>query len=393
MGKSLDAYKKLLDFVSSHSEIVIKKNEVSLPSDSRDQFWMLCDNLEISFLKEYFPTLYLTALDMSESFIEAEKVVAANTGLMPHGRLNSVQKFLHDPASCLTAGNNADEIFELLRGDVSWDEFEKNRHAQTQTTVRDLCKKAYPYWFAMAVLAGLGATKLMQIPIPPYRNTDILSFAPRRIPPAVELNALEFPKAPDSFICTPDLVAIAGDRWITFKFEYKSVHHSRRMAFNKPDRASVSTWKIAESRNPVIMISVGNSYDDINVVSDRDTFFFPDFVIETFWDDGWLNEWSYGDIYFDNNSFRPARCSFVISKGNADAKEFDGYNASKDDKAELLKESVPFEEVKEGLVDSEGISDEELLPPYEHCIRLVNAGFDRKALQPVVDELLNCEIR
>jgi hypothetical protein len=393
MGKSLDAYKELLEFVDSHSEISIKKNEISLPSDSRDQFWELCDNLEISFLKEYFPTLYLTALDMSESFIEAEKIVSQNTGLMPHGRLTSVQKFLHDPTSCLTAGNNADEIFELLRGDVSWEQFEKNRHAQTQSTIRDLCKKAYPYWFAMAVLAELGATKLMQIPIPPYRNTDILSFAPRRIPPAVELSALEFPKAPDSFICTPDLVAVVGERYITFKFEYKSVHHSRRMAFNKPDRASTSTWKIAESRNPVIMMSVGKSYDDINVVSDRDTFFFPDFVIETFWDDGWLNEWSYKDIYFDNDSFRPARCSFVISKGHADAEEFDGYNAPKEDTAEEKKDTDPTEAVTEDSEALTEITDEEQMLPYEHCIRLVNAGFDRKALQPVIEELLTCEIR
>ena len=401
MGKSLDAFKELQDFVNSHSNISIKKNEISLPSESREQFWALCDNLEISFLKEYFPTLYLTAHDLSESFIESEKIVTENTGLLPQGRLNSVQKFLHNPASSLTAGNSADEVFELLRGDVTWEQFEKNRHAQTETTIRELCKRAYPFRFAMAILAEIGATRLMQIPIPPYRNTDILSFAPRMIPPAIDLNTLEFPKAPDTFVCTPDLVAIAGDRYIAFKFEYKSVHHSRRMALNKPDRASTSTWKIAESRNPVIMVSVGKSYDDINIVSDRDTFIFPDYVIETYWDDGWLNERSFGDVYFDNDAFRPAQCSFVISKGIADEKEFDSYNAPKEVVAEDVAETVLPEAVAEETVNGEspeaveGVEahEEEQLPPYEHRIRLVNAGFDRKALQPVVEELLNCEIR
>ena len=91
----------------------------------------------------------------------------------------------------------------------------------------------------------------------------------------------------------------------------------------------------------------------------------------------------------------------MISKGVADEKEFDSYNTPKETAVEDVAEADIPEAVAEEMVNAESAEtvesaespEEEQLPPYEHRIRLVNAGFDRKALQPVVEELLNCEIR
>jgi len=156
------AYKELQDFIAAHPEVVIERGRVSIPNDTRGEFYQSFDTVREAFVDEKYPALPVEVVTLSDSYNKVERAIIELLKLESISILTAIQSFLHNPKQGLMREiyNN---LFDLLQGKIEVGTFEQEASRKIDIRVRDFCKWGYEMWLVLSLLKLLEPEKAYQL--------------------------------------------------------------------------------------------------------------------------------------------------------------------------------------------------------------------------------------
>jgi Ni,Fe-hydrogenase III component G len=150
-----DEYARLRGHIAAHPEIVLTKNEISIPQPLRDEFYRIFDDIRRAVVAKHLDVLSVGARTLSERYIRIEKEVAGLLGVKEIGMPIDLRVFLHNPEEGLVrAVYNC--LFALIQGKIDEAEFENLAKESIAASVAELFRLGYERW------AGLEIIKLLE---------------------------------------------------------------------------------------------------------------------------------------------------------------------------------------------------------------------------------------
>ena len=148
-------YARLREYVSLHPEIVLKKNEISIPQTFRDEFYLIFDDIRRAVASERLDAMPVSVRTLSERYIRIEKEAAGLLGVEKIEMPVDLQVFLHNPEEGLIrAVYNC--LFGLIQGKIDEEEFERLAGESIDAYVAELFRLGYERW------VGLELVKLLE---------------------------------------------------------------------------------------------------------------------------------------------------------------------------------------------------------------------------------------
>ena len=147
-------YTRLREYVAANPEIVLSKNEISIPQPLRDEFYRIFDDIRRAVAAEHLDSMPVKARTLSERYIRIEREAAELLGIEKIDMPIDLQVFLHNPEEGLIrAVYNC--LFALIQGKIEEEEFERLSEESIAAYVADLFRLGYEQW------AGLELIKLL----------------------------------------------------------------------------------------------------------------------------------------------------------------------------------------------------------------------------------------
>ena len=148
-------YARLREYIAAHTEIVITKNEISIPQPLRDEFYRIFDDIRGAVAAKRLDALPVSARTLSERYISIEKEAAGLLGVEKIGMPVDLDVFLHNPEEGLIrAVYNC--LFDLIQGKIDEAEFERLAEESAAAYVTELFRLGYERW------VGLELVKLLE---------------------------------------------------------------------------------------------------------------------------------------------------------------------------------------------------------------------------------------
>jgi hypothetical protein len=166
-------YESLDRFIKDHAEIVLNKQEISIPRDIRDEFYKQFDNVRNALVDAYYSTLPVDVETLSASYMQVEKEI---TELL---RLDSISmpvdlfSLLHNPKEGMVRVLYS-RLFDLLQGKIDLESFEKGALAEFQSASANLYHLGYERWAALTLIKVLDPDKAYRVELD-YENQPILT--------------------------------------------------------------------------------------------------------------------------------------------------------------------------------------------------------------------------
>ena len=148
-------YIKLREYISAHAEIVLKKNEISIPQPLRDEFYRLFDEVRRAVAAEHLNSLPVKARTLSEQYARVEKEATGLLGVEKIEMPVDLHIFLHNPEEGLIRPVYT-PLFDMLQGKISEEEFTQLASAHITSFAKELFRLGYERW------AGLELVKLLE---------------------------------------------------------------------------------------------------------------------------------------------------------------------------------------------------------------------------------------
>ena len=148
-------YARLREYIAAHPEIVLTKNEISIPQPVRDEFYRIFDDIRMTIATEHLDTLPVSARTLSERYTQIEKEAAELLGVKKIEMPVDLDIFLHNPEEGLIrAVYNC--LFSFIQGKVDETEFERLAGENIAGYVSDFFRLGYERW------TGLELIKLLE---------------------------------------------------------------------------------------------------------------------------------------------------------------------------------------------------------------------------------------
>jgi hypothetical protein len=148
-------YARLREYIAAHPEIVLAKNEISIPQPLRDEFYRIFDDVRRAVAAEHLDALPVKARTLSERYIRIEKEACGLLGVEKIEMPIDLDVFLHNPEEGLIrAVYNC--LFALIQGKIDEAEFENLAADSIAASVMELFRLGYERW------AGLELIKLLE---------------------------------------------------------------------------------------------------------------------------------------------------------------------------------------------------------------------------------------
>ena len=148
-------YARLREYIAANAEIVITKNEISIPQPVRDEFYRIFDDIRGAVAAKHLDALPVKARTLSERYTSIEKEAAKLLGVEKIGMPVDLDVFLHKPEEGLIrAVYNC--LFNLIQGKIDEAEFERLAEESASAYVNELFRLGYERW------AGLELIKLLE---------------------------------------------------------------------------------------------------------------------------------------------------------------------------------------------------------------------------------------
>jgi hypothetical protein len=148
-------YAGLREYVESHPEIVLTKNEISIPQPLRDEFYRIFDDIRRAVVAEYLEVMPVNVRTLSELYIRAEKEAAELLGVEKIGMPIDLNVFLHSPEEGLIR-SVYNCLFGFIQGKIDEEEFENLVEESIGVSVSEFFRLGYERW------AGLEIIKLLE---------------------------------------------------------------------------------------------------------------------------------------------------------------------------------------------------------------------------------------
>ncbi len=144
-------YLKLGEFIAGHSEIVIKKGEVSVPQNLRSDFYRHFDDVRRAVVLANYSSEFLDAEALSRKYVQLEKEIRELLGLEAIRMPVDLYSFLHNPKEGLARAIYS-PLFESLQAEASLEEFGERMANDLQSAAEGLFRLGYQFWAALLLI-------------------------------------------------------------------------------------------------------------------------------------------------------------------------------------------------------------------------------------------------
>jgi hypothetical protein len=149
-----DEYARLREYVTAHPEIVLTKNEISIPQPLRDEFYRIFDDIRKAVAAENLDLLPVRARRLSERYIQVEKEAAELLGVEKIDMPVDLHVFLHNPeGGLIRAVYNC--LFDLIQGKTDEAEFERLAGENIASAAAELFHLGYERWVGLEIIKQL----------------------------------------------------------------------------------------------------------------------------------------------------------------------------------------------------------------------------------------------
>ena len=184
-------YARLGKYLAAHSEIVIAKNEVSIPQHLRDEFYRIFDDIRRAVAAEHLDALPVGARTLNERYMQIEKEVVELLGVKEIGMPIDLHVFLHNPDEILIrAVYNC--LFDFIQGKIDEAEFERLTEKSIAFHVTELFRLGYERWVGLELIKILEPEEAFLVGLdddlkPCLRELETISFGKQWHHPTMRL--------------------------------------------------------------------------------------------------------------------------------------------------------------------------------------------------------------
>ena len=155
-------YQAISDFIAAHTEIVINRNEISIPQDLRDEFYRGFDNIRRAVVKDHYSALPAEIGFLSNNFLQIEDEIMKLFRLERIWMPMDLYRFLRNPEEGLIR-MLYNRTFDMLQGKITAEDFEKQAGEDLRAAAAALYRLGYEWWAALAFIKLMDPDEAYQV--------------------------------------------------------------------------------------------------------------------------------------------------------------------------------------------------------------------------------------
>jgi hypothetical protein len=253
-------YQFLDSFIKNHAEIVLNKEEISIPREIRDEFYRLFDNVRNALVDEYYSTLPVDVETLSASYMQVEKEIMELLKLDGITMPVDLSSLLYNPKEGMVRVMYS-RLFDLLQGKIDFEGFEKVSCEDFQSGSANLYRLGYERWAALTLLKVLEPDEAYRVE---------LDFENR--PTLTELKSLSFGgQAHHPTMRIPEFVIHSRkiDKYLAVKVALVRELDAYQVPFAVPVRPKRPTGDTSSAMDPrAIVFSIMSKPQDVPVIAE-----------------------------------------------------------------------------------------------------------------------------
>ena len=302
------AYERILDFTESRPEIILDKSGVSIPHDTRDEFYRHFDAVREAFVESHYPALPEDVGILSESYLQVEKEVSQLLKLDGISMPIDLFSFLHSPKNGLMRALY-NRLFDLLQGKITPETFAHQAAGELNASAADLMRLGYETWVALTFV------KLLE---PDMAFKVDLDSEDKTIP--TELKDISFGRqTPHLTLRLPEFIVHSKriNKYIAIKLQLATEIATYSTTYLQPSgkrRRTGDTSFALDSR--VMLISVMTKPEEIPITADleKQAVSKPDLVIECLGANELGDPSALEQVKYRHDVFQPTLGTYLISR-------------------------------------------------------------------------------
>jgi hypothetical protein len=155
-------YDLLKEYINKNTEIIINKEEISIPAGVREEFYRLFDEVRKAVVAELFSTLPVDVETLSVQYGQVEKEILELFKLDSISMPVDLYSFLHHPKQGMERVLYT-RLFDVLQNKTTLDVFEQSARNDFKTVSVDLYRLGYEYWAALSLIKMLEPDKAFKV--------------------------------------------------------------------------------------------------------------------------------------------------------------------------------------------------------------------------------------
>jgi hypothetical protein len=283
-----------------------------------------------------------------------------------------LHRFVHNPIDELVR-ILFDPLFDLLRGEIGTEIFEKRVSSEIELSFRELYRSGYEKWVALSLIKLLQADKLYQVTPRKFLSdydrlfTGASSFEDKEeVPIPKESSCLSFKDRSTKTFIAPDFIVHLAkvDKNVAFRSEIGLAFASASNATEAREWYNLSPIEVFTSGLTLVYIS--DNLGEISLVADVESICRPDLIIECEGNKDWYGVEIMESIKLQYNALKPILGMYIVT-------------------CEPMPERAYKELMLEKVSQAPGAAQEPV--KRKEGIQLLTVGFDESRLEPIVNIL------
>jgi hypothetical protein len=250
-------YARLREYIVAHAEIVLTKNEISIPQPLRDEFYRIFDDVRRAVAAEYMDALPVSVRTLSERYIRIEKEASGLLGVEEIGMPVDLRVFLHNPEEGLIrAVYNC--LFGLIQGKIDEVEFERLAGESIAASVSELFRFGYERWVGLELIKLLEPEKAFFVDLdeeykPYLRELETVSFGRQSHHPTMRIPELVVrSRRFNSLVAVKMALAVEIDEYfVQFKPPVRPKKRTGDTSFTMDSRVALLSFLENENKIPI----------------------------------------------------------------------------------------------------------------------------------------------
>jgi len=269
-----DEYASMQGFIAMNPAIVLKTNEISIPQDLKEEFYLRFDRIRGAVVDAHYSEVPYDIDSLCHQYLRIEQEIISLLRLDGIKMPMDLFSFLHTPREGLIR-IIYNRLFDLLQGKTSEEAFERQCLDDLRASSADLYRLGYEWWAGLVIIKLLDPDRVYAIELdednrPYLAELREISFGRQAHHPTIRL--------PEFALHSRKL-----DKLMAIKMSIAKEIESYAERYQPPVRPKKRTGDTSfalDSR--VMMISLMSSETDIPIIAetfDR-TLTSPDFMVE-----------------------------------------------------------------------------------------------------------------
>lgn len=411
--KWVEAYVDLRKFIGEHPEIEIDANGACAEGDVYSAFFNHFNSVRTAFIQEHCVLELNTAYELGNAYASISKSVQKDMNLESIVVSGSLNGLLSEPLQSLKCPLY-NPLINLLCGKTDENGFALEGKKAVKTFFRPLFCEGYKRWGVLSLLHLLGSSCLWSVPpneldVEDNRNAE---FHPglydEDVPELHQERQLAFSYILKASFVMPDVLVHSShiNAYVSLKSSWYEVRCKASTLNEDLEWLSLEQPDTRFGRiRPDLMLDTTihiakENANELKLLADYNLMARPDVLIEFMEDDGWYDAKRIECIILNNKAFNPRLGSYVISRVTVPPEAFLAVETPTKN-LQPLAETDSVVTIRNEPSETTVLDDAKCFtlasPPQKtrslcladlpENIYVISAGYDPKALDPVVQAI------